>query len=284
MWSPPPPRSPGYPGLHGAARAGEPVDARGRGGEEEGRAGGGARAGRAEGPGLGRGRSGSRTPGAGGPRASPRLARPHRAAPGWRVIPPPASLTPGPARRRALTGSAGGTLKPSASVEGAQAVPPARDPAVCARDRAGPPAARPALLGHQPRPQPCWPRPFADAPFAAPRPLPRAARTSAAIWGQAEAESPTLRVEEAPPPSAPGTLAKWLVTKPRARFPGRGVIKSTLFTRLSHPARLILRHRVLPPCPANPELTKRRSSSKSVGRPQFRSRFCHLLSRRVTHL
>lgn len=99
--------------------------------------------------------------------------------------------------------------------------PPARDPAACARNpaRAGPPAARPALLGHGPRPPPRRPRPFfAGSPFAAPRPLPRTARTSSAIRGPVEAEGPTLRVEEAPPPRAPGALAKWLVTKPRARL------------------------------------------------------------------
>ncbi|XP_072589807.1 uncharacterized protein [Vulpes vulpes] len=110
------------------------------------------------------------------PPAGPALpASPGRSAPlprGSRAAaPPPPSL---PAPRRALTPWAGGALTPRA----------ARDPAACARSaaRAGPPAARRALLGHRPRP-----------PAPAPAPAPGAARTSTAIRGPAEAAGPTLR-------------------------------------------------------------------------------------------
>ncbi|XP_078291436.1 uncharacterized protein LOC132665760 [Panthera onca] len=163
-----------------------------------------------------RGRAGAAGPG-------PRPALPGRSARlrgGRRSLPPPPSLPARPGG--ALTPTARGALTPSAAT-GARKLPLARDPAACARNRAraGPPAARPALLGHRPRPPPRRPLPFfAGAPFAAPRPLPRAARTSSAIRGPAEAEGPTLRVEEAPPPRAQGALAKWLVTKPGARLHG----------------------------------------------------------------
>ncbi|XP_053757882.1 collagen alpha-1(I) chain-like [Panthera pardus] len=100
----------GLPGIRGYMERREPGSRGARAGvaarRRDGPAGARARAGRAEGPGLGRGPSGSRTPGAGGrrgPRASPRLARPLRAAPGRPALPPPASLAPGPARRRAHT-------------------------------------------------------------------------------------------------------------------------------------------------------------------------------------
>lgn len=211
--SPPPPQSPGDPGLHGAARAGESVDARERGGEEEGRAGGDARAGRAEGPSLGRGRSGSRTPGAGGRVGRrPRPASPGRSARlrGGRLHlpPPPLPARSGPAARSHPRPE---TPSRRALRTGASKLPPARDCAACAqsRGRAGPRAARLVLLGHRSRPPPDRTRPFSEgAPFAAPRFLPRAVRTSSAIRGLAEAEGPTLRGKEAPPPRAPGASAK----------------------------------------------------------------------------
>lgn len=107
LWSPPPPRSPGDPGLHGAERAGEPGSARGRGGKEEGPAGGGARGfARGAGRGPGPGPRAERLPGAGGgwaPRA-PGLAPPRPAVSrGSRAAGGPSSRLPrsrpGPAAR-----------------------------------------------------------------------------------------------------------------------------------------------------------------------------------------
>lgn len=150
LWSPPPPRSPGDPGLHGAARAGEPVDARGRGGEEEGRAGGGARA--QGGPrardwaagGAARGRRGQAD--AAGPRPRPALpGRSVRLRDRRRSLLPPPSLR---AQRRALTPSAGGASRRAQRTK-ARKVPPARDPAACARNRgrAGPPSCPARFVG-----------------------------------------------------------------------------------------------------------------------------------------
>lgn len=183
-----------------------------------------------------------RLPDAGAGLAPPCLAAPCGSGavgdppPHW-VTAPLTSLTLGPAGRPALTRSAGGALKPSASVEGAQAGPSARDPAACARDRAGPPAARPALLGHQLR----WPQRFADAPFAAPRLLPRAACRSAATRGQAEAEGPNASDGGSDASQRAGGTCEVAGNKARAWLPGRGGTKSSLFTRLSLPARLTLR-------------------------------------------
>lgn len=123
---------------------------------------------------------------------------------------------------------------------------PAGTPRLC--PAAGRASRRPTrFIGSPASPPPRRPRPFsAGALFAAPRPLPGAARTCARIRGLSEAEGPTLRGEEAPPPRAPGARVECLVTKPGARRPGVGATESSSRSRLSRPARSGLRRRVLP--------------------------------------
>lgn len=173
MWSPPPPpspRSPRDPGLHGAARAGEPVDARGRGGEE-GRAGGDARARARGGPRTGAWRTArlpdARALGLAPPRlASPGLSAAAAAAPGRPAgalashLPAPGPERPGLARAHTLG-------RPSAAADGGRASTgpgagiPRRVPEP--GGRAGLlPAAPAALLGHRRRP----PALGARAPFS----------------------------------------------------------------------------------------------------------------------
>lgn len=186
---------------------------RGAGGRaREGRRGGGTgRRGRARGAGRGPGTGprAERLPDAAGGRAPralglapPRLASPRPSAPGGPgAAGAPSSRLPrsrpGPARRRALTPSAGGALTPSSGlscsrpgtlrlVAGAGQGPPRPDALywVTASSAA-------ALLRGR-------------AGVRCPAPPPRVARTWAAIRGLAEAEGPTLPAEEAPPPARRG--------------------------------------------------------------------------------
>lgn len=106
-----------------------------------------------------------------------------------------------------------GQRRPQAeSSDGGAQAAAGRDPVACAgkRSRAGPPAAQFALLGHRPRPPTRGPQPFsAGVPFAVPRPLPWAARTSeAVIRGPVEAEVPPSGRRKHRLPAHPGPVAK----------------------------------------------------------------------------